>query len=97
MYEFRKASDAVYCLYEQLYDSLGDINKEAIYSAIYLLMQEHGCSADLLNFSENVTPNQICVIHKGAAKKIIDDAFYDASRSLNKTFYESLESFKNFE
>lgn len=60
---FRLREDAIKCLWEELYDSANDINKDAIYNALRFLMYKEDMF-DLLQDFRDYDYDDICVKHK---------------------------------
>ena len=52
--------ETMFALYEELYDSANEINREAIHKAMITLMKHF----DLEEFMDKLDPDMLCVVHE---------------------------------
>ena len=76
-----KEKHAVMHLYEELYDSMNDINPRAIHDAMKVLMEAY----DLEKFMTELSDDFLCVVHENRVRGL-EDKIITLEKTIKKVF-----------
>ena len=83
---FSSEEDAIYALYEQLFDSLNSVCPSTILNAMKYLLEKKDMSKQMEEIS-HMHPEDVCVVHHRQSDKLAEEA----TKEIKKQLYAILE------